>query len=193
LQCPRRQWAHRRRERRGGKTQQFGRCWTSRAVSLLLVETRTEARDGCARAPQSAKPVGWQAENARRGPCRLLAGIGYKGEQPLMVLCCDPLAIALTAAASARRSTDFWSVALSIAAVLTPSTGTAAVGHKRSASQQYRLTQTRRPGRDHSRVLQSRSSTAENIRSRWFHHMAGGILPTHCQTGVAMCQSVESR
>jgi hypothetical protein len=52
------------------------------------------------------------------------------------VLCCD-LAIALTAAASARRSTvqiRIWSVAPSIAAVPTPPSGTAAAGQKRIKS-----------------------------------------------------------
>jgi hypothetical protein len=49
---------------------------------------------------------------------------------------CDPLAIALTAAASARRSTtvqnQIWFAVPLIAAVVTRSSGTAAVGQNRS-------------------------------------------------------------
>jgi hypothetical protein len=53
-----------------------------------------------------------------------------------MVLCCDPLAIALTAAASARRSitvlSRVWSAVLSIAAVMTLIEVTAAKGQLRT-------------------------------------------------------------
>jgi hypothetical protein len=60
----------------------------------------------------------------------------------LMVLCCDPLAIAVIAAASARRSTavsnHIWSAAPSIADVVTRSSVTAAVGQIRTSHRQER-------------------------------------------------------
>jgi hypothetical protein len=86
------------------------------------------------------------AGQAEAGPIRDLAELVWTDTDSewairwliaLLVLCCDPLATTLTAAASARRSTTvedhIWSVVPSVAAVPRRSRITAAKGQYRSS------------------------------------------------------------